>query len=265
MTFFGKFPLTTYDLEIPLGNKFAKPKTITDIFKRIALKQSLEAVGTVFGSYTIKDEDTPEIIAEKLYGSAGLHWVVLLANDIINPVFDWPLSERELVPFIAHKYQGSTFFLNSLLISGQFREGLDVTTVSSDARGTVTAFDANLSSMVVENTFGIFEEGDTLVQDIGELVPVTGELTRRVTFSKDALRHFADPQGKPLNPLPLRDGYIQGGFGFPGIADVVTYEQHERNLNESKRTIRLIHPDRLEEILRDLETIFRRNEIRRTL
>lgn len=265
MTFFGKFPLASYDLEIQLGNKFARPKAVTDIFKRIALKQSLEEVGSVFGAYTIKDEDTPEIIADKLYGSAGLHWMVLLANEIINPFFDWPLSERKLVPFITNKYPGSTFFLNSLLITGQLREGLTVTNVAGDATGTVTAFDANLSSMVVENISGIFKEGDTLVQDIGELVPATAELTRRVLFSKDALNHFADPQGKPLNPLPLRDGYIQGGFGFPGIADVITNEQHERNLNESKRQIRLIHPDRLEEILRDLETIFRRNEIRRTL
>ncbi len=264
MTFFGKFPLSAYDLEIPLGNKFARPKTITDIFKRIALKQSLEEVGTVYGSYTIKDEDTPEIIADKLYGSATLHWVVLLANEIINPFFDWPLSERELVPFIDHKYPGSTFFLNSLLISGQFQAGFDLTTVSGGAKGTVTSFDANLSSMVVENISGTFLEGDTLVQDVGAPLSVTGELTRRVSFSKDALKFFADPQGKPLNPIPLRAGYIQGGFGFPGIADVVTNEQHERNQNEGKRTIRLIHPDRLEEILRDIETIFRRNEIRRT-
>lgn len=265
MTFFSKFPLLPYDLDIPSGEKFAHPKTVTDIFKRIALKQSLTDVGSVFAAYTIKDEDTPDIIANKLYGSAQLHWVVLLANDIINPFFDWPLSERELVPFIARKYPGSTFFLNSALINGRFREGLSITTTTGSATGTVTEVDTNLSSLVVENTFGIFEQGDTLVQDVGELVPVTAELTRLVLFSKDALNKFVDAQGKTLNPLPLRDGYIQGGFGFPGIANVVTNEQHERNLNEGKRQIRLIHPDRLEEILRDLETIFRRNEIRRTL
>lgn len=265
MTFFSKFPLSSYDLEIPLGNKFAKPKTVTDVFKRIALKQSLEEVGSVFAAYIIKDEDTPEIIADKLYGSPQLHWVVLLANEIINPFFDWPLSERELVPFIRNKYPGSTFFLNSLLINGRFQEGLVITNVAGSATGIVTAFDANLSSLVVENISGVFTQGETLVQDVGTLVPTTAQLTRRVLFSKDALNHFADPQGKPLNPLPLRDGYIQGGFGFPGISDVVTNEQYERNLNESKRQIQLVHPDRLEEILRDLETIFRRNEIRRTL
>ena len=112
MAFFVKFPALVYDLDIPTGKKLANPRIVTDIFKRIIIKRNLQEAATIFTKYIVKDEDTAEIIAHKLYGSAGLHWLVYLPNEIINPFFDWPLSERKLVPFIGKKYPGSTFFLD---------------------------------------------------------------------------------------------------------------------------------------------------------
>ena len=264
MAYFSKFPTLVYDLKIPGGAKFAEPKIVTDIFRRIAIKQNLKEVGSLFISYSVKDEDTPDIIAHKLYGSAGLHWVVLLANDIINPFFDWPLSERKLVPFIDKKYRGSTFFMEPTLISGDFREGFSVTNVAATATGIVTSVDRTLSSLVVNDISGVFQQDDTLVQEEGQLVPVTAKLTRLVQETKSALNHFEDAQGKPLNPLTYRDGYIQGGFGFPPTVNVVTNEGDERNMNEAKRQINLIDPDQLDPVLRDLEIIFRRNPRRST-
>ncbi len=264
MAYFSKFPSLVYDLKVPSGEKFAEPKIVTDIFRRVAIKQNLKEVGSLFVSYSVKDEDTPDIIAHKLYGSAGLHWVVLLANEIINPFFDWPLSERKLVPFIDKKYRGSTFFMEPTIISGDFREGFSVTNVAATATGIVTSVDRTLSSLVVNDILGVFQQGDTLVQEEGQIVPVTAELTRLVQETKSALNHFEDALGNPLNPLTYRDGYIQGGFGFPPTVNVVTNEGDERNMNEAKRQINLIDPDQLDPVLRDLEIIFRRNPRRST-
>lgn len=258
MTYFDKFPLLSYDLELAQGKKFAKPKIVTDIFKRIALKQGLSEVGTIFASYAVKDEDTPEIIADKLYGSADLHWVIILVNEIINPFFDWPLSERKLVQLLNKKYKGSTFFWNPASAVGNFVENQTVINADSSASGTVTKVDVTLSCIVVENISGIFQQGQLLAQDTGDLTPTTAELTRRVSFTKDALHHFEDAQKKAMNPLTFRDGYIQGGNGFPGLVDAVTNEQFERNQNEAKRQIKLIHPDYMGSVLRDLDTIFLR-------
>ena len=265
MTFFVKFPGLIFDLDIPSGKKLANPRIVTDIFKRIAIKKNLQDVSTIFTKYTVKDEDTAEIIAHKLYGSASLHWLVFLPNEIINPFFDWPLSERKLVRFIEKKYPGSTFFLDPLQISGDgFREGLDVTTPTGSAVGTVTKVDVTLSSLVVENISGVFQVGDTLVQDVGTLVPVTADLTRLVVRARDALNHFEDEQGNHLNPVSFRDGYIQGGFGFPPVVNVITNDGEERNQNELKRQIRLIDPAHIDVMLRDLELIFRTNQTRRS-
>ncbi len=265
MAYFAKFPALAYDLDFPSGKKFANPRVVTDIFKRIAIKKNLQTVGTLFTAYTIKDEDTAEIIAHKLYGSAGLHWLVYLPNEIINPFFDWPLSERKLVRFLVKKYPGSTFFMDPLQISEGFREGLVVTNAGGTGTGTVTKVDATLSSLVVEDIFGVFAVGDTLVQDVGALTPVTADLTRLVTRTKDALHHFEDAQGNHLNPVTFRDGYIQGGFGFPGVVNVITNEDNERKQNEDKRQIRLISPEHVSDLLRDIDIIFRTNLNRRTI
>jgi len=96
------------------------------------------------------------------------------------------------------------------------------------------------------------------------LTPVTADLTRLVTRNQDALNHFEDSEGNHLNPLTFRDGYIQGGFGFPGVVEVFTNIETERQANEAKRQIRLIDPEHVSDLLRDLEIIFRRNLNRRT-
>lgn len=264
MAYFSKFPGLSYDLDVPSGRKFANPRIVTDIFKRIAIKKNLRGVGTIFTAYIVKDEDTAEIIAHKLYGSAGLHWLVYLANEIINPFFDWPLSERKFIRFLDKKYKGSTFFLDHLQITGNFLEGLTITTSSGSAVGTVTKVNVTLSSLVVEDISGVFQKNDILVQDVGVLTPVTADLTRLIPSTKDALHHFEDSEKNILNPITFRDGYIQGGFGFPGVVNVITNVDNERQLNEDKRQIQLIDPEFVDDLLRDLEIIFRTNQNRRT-
>ncbi len=52
----------------------------------------------------MQDSDTPEIIANKFYGSPERHWAVLMINDIVDPQFDWPLDQRTIISFIDEKY-----------------------------------------------------------------------------------------------------------------------------------------------------------------
>lgn len=56
--------------------------------------------------YTISDEDRPEDIAHYYYGSTDYTWLVLLANNIIDPYYDWPLKEDDFHKFLIKKYEG---------------------------------------------------------------------------------------------------------------------------------------------------------------
>lgn len=59
----------------------------------------------LFLPYTITDEDRPEDIAYYYYGSTDYTWLVLLANNIIDPYHDWPLKDDDFNKYLINKYE----------------------------------------------------------------------------------------------------------------------------------------------------------------
>jgi hypothetical protein len=92
--FFEKFPLLQYTLDDGKSYQF-----IPDILRRVALADKLKQDSSYFEEYDIKDGETPEIVAEMKYGDSQLHWIILMANNIIDPRFDWHLSYYNLVEY----------------------------------------------------------------------------------------------------------------------------------------------------------------------
>ena len=58
----------------------------------------------LYDTYNVKEGETPEIIAHKLYGDAELHWVILLVNDITDRYHQWPMSGGQFLDYINDKY-----------------------------------------------------------------------------------------------------------------------------------------------------------------
>ena len=58
----------------------------------------------VYSLWTIRDNDTPFSISERLYKSTHHYWIIMMLNDIIDIDFRWPLSEEQLVSFVDSKY-----------------------------------------------------------------------------------------------------------------------------------------------------------------
>ena len=99
MSYFNKFPIISYDAT---GDK--NFKQIRDITTRIRFKNAIQKNTALFAKYDIKDGETPEEIAFREYGDPTLHWVILVFNDILDPRYDWPLSQRDLNKFVKEKY-----------------------------------------------------------------------------------------------------------------------------------------------------------------
>jgi hypothetical protein len=59
----------------------------------------------LFLPYTVSEEDRPEDIAYYYYGSTEYTWLVLLANNIIDPYHQWPLKEDDFNKYLIKKYQ----------------------------------------------------------------------------------------------------------------------------------------------------------------
>jgi hypothetical protein len=101
--FFNNFPATFYT-NSDTSNSL---DTVTNIIARFGFESSLKENSSGFYKYTIKDSDTPEIIASKFYDNPERHWIVLLFNDIIDPQFDWPLKSDTLITYINNKYSAN--------------------------------------------------------------------------------------------------------------------------------------------------------------
>ena len=59
---------------------------------------------TYFVKYVIKDTDTQENIAYRVWNDSSLSWIINLLNGIVDPFFDWPLRADELMEYIKNKY-----------------------------------------------------------------------------------------------------------------------------------------------------------------
>jgi len=77
---------------------------IQDIFVRVIAKKSVTERNVLFQKYTIHEEETPESIANDIYGSSQYYWVVLLTNKIYDRYYEWPMTDRILRKYVGDKY-----------------------------------------------------------------------------------------------------------------------------------------------------------------
>lgn len=93
----------TIDYDINRGDRSEFQK-ITNIFFRVNfIKETLNDSSSYY-LYDITDSDTPEILAEKVYKNPEAYWMITYANDIYDPQYDWPLNYIAFNKYIENKY-----------------------------------------------------------------------------------------------------------------------------------------------------------------
>lgn len=98
---FDYFPKVYYD---QTGNLPIRPIIATNLLMRIKFNDIVKKNAALYYTYDVKDSDTPEIIADKYYENPGLHWIVLWANDIVDPFYDWVLPYPQFIAYLESKY-----------------------------------------------------------------------------------------------------------------------------------------------------------------
>jgi len=97
--YFSSFPTIPYD---SVGN--GDFKMVTNLLKRVSIRSKVKANVSVFDTYDIKEGETPEMIADKLYDDSQLHWIVLMMNNITDRYHQWPKYNNQFLSFIRDKY-----------------------------------------------------------------------------------------------------------------------------------------------------------------
>ena len=97
--YFQEFPTIIYD-SVGDGNF----KDVKNLLRRVGLRVAVRTNILLYDTYNVKEGETPEIIASKLYGDPELHWVILMINNVTDRFHQWPLSTPQFLDFINDKY-----------------------------------------------------------------------------------------------------------------------------------------------------------------
>ena len=96
--YFDSFPVIRY------GSTDGTIKNVTNLLRRVAIRSKLKTNVSFFDTYDVKNGETPEIIADKLYDDPKLHWIIMLVNNVTDRYHDWPMSEQQFNSYLNEKY-----------------------------------------------------------------------------------------------------------------------------------------------------------------
>jgi len=155
MSYFRELPDLYYQSPLSTRTSSTEYVRIKNLFRRVKLRDDLQNVFTLFNKYEIGHGERPDTIAEDLYGSTDLDWVVMMSAGIINLHDQWPLSDYDLYRYADNKYGND---LNAI----RFYE----TTEVKDASGRLIL----PKGKIVDSNFTIPNPDNTAL----DLNPVTG-------------------------------------------------------------------------------------------
>jgi hypothetical protein len=106
--YFSNFPKDLYSF-----NDFYEIY-VTNIVSRISFEQKFMNNAAAYYVHRIKDGETPEGLAYKIYGNSERHWIILLMNEIIDPLYDWPLNYESFNKYIISKYNSIEYAMSNM-------------------------------------------------------------------------------------------------------------------------------------------------------
>jgi len=247
--YFDQFPSIAYGNAGNLDENVRK--VAKDIVRRVAFDAKVKEEISIYETYIVENDDTPDIVADKVYGDPQYHWVVLLFNDIVNPFYDWPLGDQTIENYIEKKYPGKVLYLSSATVTDGVLTGtgdwIGATFASDETiflwsgtadnigniynyntKGLVWDFDPTKSALVVVNEVGNseFRVGDVIVK-IDDSDNETFAYVERIVVNQFALHHFETRDGISgdanwLDPLSSSEGIPLGQTGAGPIGGFAT-------------------------------------------
>lgn len=132
--YFKDVPNIYYDFKLGGVSQLTIVKDITHNIR--FRKEILENI-TLYDEYDIRDGETPEIIAEKIYGNSQYHWIIMLLNERYDYITDFPLSYPELISHTEQRYgTGNTNAIHHYLDFNGNRVDSSITSVTMTNYGS---------------------------------------------------------------------------------------------------------------------------------
>jgi hypothetical protein len=213
--YFDKIPKILYDID---GKQLTTYQNVTNVFFRVRIIRNVLENISAYYEYLVKDDDTPEILAEKVYGDPEAHWIVLMANQIVDAQYDWPLNSDDFNKYIINKY-GS--IQNSKTTIHHYEK---VITRQNSIAGSITEtrFVVNQDQLTVNDM--------TVPYDTYNSLPETQEVDEYNLGDQETVEQI------------IR-------------RDAISCYDYEDQINENRRAIKIIKPEYYAQIIREFDTL----------
>lgn len=99
--YFNRLPNIYYPLNIGGEEQFVQVKDITMNIRFI--KEFVSNI-TLYEYYDMHDDDTPELVSERFYGTPYYHWILMILNEKYDYLNDFPLGYVNLEQYVKDKY-----------------------------------------------------------------------------------------------------------------------------------------------------------------
>jgi len=169
MLYFNSFPL------VVASDYKNNAILLTNLMARVDIIPSLLKNPLLFYSYDLKDSDRPDILAHKYYDDSDKYWMVLYANQIMDPLYDWPLNSQQFDAYLTNKYSeaagGDAFVLTYTTSTVQEYRKIITTYDSTSLETTTKTVVVDLTtynSITAASTTKTFSSGASVTRTISK-------------------------------------------------------------------------------------------------
>jgi hypothetical protein len=207
---------------------------LTNLLARARILEDLQDNSVVFYKYNIQEGDTPETVAHKYYGDPYKYWIVMYSNQLMDPLWDWPMNYQTFTDYLIAKYDAEY----KLAVQAE-------TTTATSVYG------------YVQSTVYRYEKITTTTDLESNLVTVTkNSIDFDDYYALSETTTTYEIPGIPLKSAP--DKKPEPTFVTVSISKNIIYiYDYENDLNESRREIKLLNQSFAGDMEEQFKTLMR--------
>lgn len=278
MRYFTKFPTITYN-----GN------VAKNLLARARLSDQIRKVRTAFYPYTTEDGDRTDTLSNLYYDDPGYSWLIWLTNNNIDPYYDVALSNDDFQDFIKQKYGSYSLASRKIYYyRNNWADNID-TSITKAAFDALTNNTQKYYEPVLDNVLNVAKyvrkrEDDKIETNkiitfdvtsvsgtftIGEEVRTDVSNYAFVTFANSSVMSAKHVNGTLSGTVTGQESSATATVGTvttikETIASTestfwspVTFYDHELELNESKKAIKLLSTEYKSKAEADLKRVMK--------
>ena len=219
--YFESFPRIDYQMK-----KGDTPKRITDITRRVGFRKDFLEYVSDYYKEVLSSANRPEMLASSAYRDSYKNWILMMANDVVDPYHDWVKDYAAFEEYVDKRYPNRFGLIRAT--SNYSDTPMNEDYVIGPLVGTFPAVNAFTSGNLTENyPYEIVTLGDTNWSNIGATgSPSVGEVfTKNSTDATGTsgtarpLQPWAQTGSRKIEVLEVETGVTATLYIFPLAAD----------------------------------------------